>query len=568
MTKNMKTKISILFALLAAFCASGCTDYLELKPTDKTSSKSVWEKEEYTDLYVNNFYEYLNIYGPFGVGQFNGNLTEGLTDTFKYGSPQQGARAGDCNRYVFNPEVISSSGCIMDCWADTYTRIRRINEFLDAKDNYSVYSAEVNTRYEAQARFFRAFLYFQLAKRYNGRAILYSNLDQIVRDGVLASAEETWQFIYDDLMFAAQNLPSEWNSANKGRVVSAAAYAMLSRVMLYAERWDDARKAAEEVMKTGKYEMVGKYADAWKGGNSESLLEFNYLVAGPNHRWDRYMAMYWEYSTGGSSTPTQEMVEEYEAADGSTVDWTPWHTEEGTTEYPPYEQLEPRFAATVLYNGSTWQGKTVENCTLVKEGSGTAVERNTVGIYTPYGSELYPYGKTVTGYYLRKLRQESLTDLTNVASSSTWVEIRMAEVYLNHAEACYRLGQTSEALQSLKKVRDRVGLPTDTSLAGDALFAAIRHERKVELSYEGHLWWDMRRWRLAEEAYTGYRTHGMQIDLIDTSVEGYRSGNYKFTYVDCDGEDRKFLSRMYSLPIPSEELQNNSIIRQFDEWNF
>ena len=577
MTKNMKTRISILFALLAAFGAAGCSDYLDLTPTDRITDKSVWEKETYTDLYINNFYEYLNVYGPFGEGQFEGNLTEGLTDTFKYGSPQQGARAGDCNRYVFSPEVMSAAGCLLDCWEDTYTRIRRINEFLAAMQTYSTYPAEVNTRYEAQARFFRAFLYFQLAKRYNGQAILYSSLDQIVRDAELASAEDTWQFIYDDLMFAAQNLPDEWNSANKGRLVPAAAYAMLSRVMLYAERWDDAKTAAEEVFKIGKYELAGKYADAWKGGNKESILEFNYLVTGPNHYWDRYMSMHWEYPSGSASTPTQEMVEEYEAADGSTIDWTPWHTTAGTTEYPPYEQLEPRFAATILYNGATWNEKTLENCIVVQrkkrdEETGELYDkeeaRPCVGTYIDYGMDPYPYGKTVTGYYLRKLRQESLTDLSNVASSSTWVEIRLAEVYLNHAEACYRAGLPGDAVQSLKKVRDRVGLPTDTSLAGDALFAAIRHERKVELSYEGHLWWDMRRWRLAQEAYTGYRTHGMRIEPIDIYVNGYKKGNYTFTYVDCDGQDRKFLSRMYSLPIPSLELQNNSSIRQFDEWNF
>lgn len=568
MTKNMKTRISILFALLAAFGIAGCSDYLDLTPTDRITDKSVWEKEEYTDLYVNNFYEYLNIYGPFGSEQFNGNLTEGLTDTFKYGSTQLGSRAGDCNHYVFSPEVISPSGNLLDCWAPTYERIRRINEFLDAMTKYSHYSSEVNTRYEAQARFFRAFLYFQLARRYNGRAIIYTSLDQIVRDIDLASAAATWQFIYDDLMFAAQNLPDEWTSAHKGRTTSAAAYAMLSRVMLYAERWNDAKAAAEMVLASGKYSLTGKYADAWKGGNPESILEFNYLVTGPNHSWDRYMSMFWEYPNGSASTPTQEMVEEYEAADGTPVDWSPWHTAEGTTQYPPYEQLEPRFAATILYNGATWQGKTVENCAIVKRDEQIKPARVNIGTYTDYDSEPYPYGKTVTGYYLRKLRQESLTDLSNVASSSTWVEIRLAEVYLNHAEACYQLGLSGDAVQSLKAVRDRVGLPTDSSLSGEALFAALRHERKVELSYEGHLWWDMRRWRLAQQDYTGYRTHGIKIDLIDIYVDGYQAGNYKFTYVDCDGQDRKFLPRMYSLPVPDSELQNNSNIRQFDEWNF
>ncbi|MBQ2393764.1 MAG: RagB/SusD family nutrient uptake outer membrane protein, partial [Alistipes sp.] len=75
---------------------------------------------------------------------------------------------------------------------------------------------------------------------------------------------------------------------------------------------------------------------------------------------DRYMCMYHEYTTAGGAAPTQEMVESYEAKDGSQVDWSKWHSAEGTTEYPPYEKLEPRFAATVLYNGAVWKGVDLE----------------------------------------------------------------------------------------------------------------------------------------------------------------------------------------------------------------
>lgn len=544
----MKTKILILLATLPMFALTGCNDWLDLTPTTKITDKSAWESQEATDMYINNFYEYLSIYGSFGAGQFKGNLTEGLTDTFKYGSYVAGNRAGDCNNYVFTPETISSTGCLLDCWPDTYTRIRRINEFLAAMNKYSNYSADVNTLYEAQARFFRAFLYFQLAKRYGGNLIIYTSLDEMKKDTPLSEPEKVWQFIYDDLMFAAKNLPPAWNAANMGRMTTGAAYALLSRAMLYAERWSDARTAAEEVFKLG-YDLAPTYDEAWKGGNVESIIEFNYHVNAPNHYWDRYMSMYHEYTTGGSSAPTQEMVEAYEMAGGGKVDWSKWHKTEGTTERPPYESLEPRFAATVLYNGAKWKNIELECCV---DGE--------YGRFVDYGSEPYPYGKTVTGYYLRKFRQEANDDLTNTPSTSTWVECRLAEVYLNHAEACYRMNVPGEAVASLKAVRDRVDLPTDLSLTGDDLFAAIRHERKIELAYEGHLWWDMRRWKLSEQAYTGYRVHGMKITKV--------ADGYNFAYVDCDGQDRAFLQRMYRLPIPNTELQNNSAIKQFDEWNF
>ena len=544
----MKTKISILLASFAALGFVSCNDWLDLTPTDSVSDKSAWESQDATDLYVNNFYEYIALYGQFGNQQFQGNLTEGLTDTFKYGSPVMGNRAGDCNYYVFTPETMSSEGSILDCWSNTYERIRRINEFLAAMENYSTYSAEVNTLYEAQARFFRAFLYFQLAKRHGGEIIIFNKLSETVKNTPLTSAEDTWQYIYDELTFAAENLPEEWNSQNTGRVTKGAAYAMLSRAMLYAERWGDAKAAGEEVLKLG-YALADTYENATKGGNLESILEFNYIVTGPNHYWDRYMCMYNEYTTAGGATPTQEMVESYEAKDGSMVDWTKWHTAEGTTEYPPYEQLEPRFAATILYNGAEWKGVELECCV---DGQ--------YGTYVDYGVEPYPYGKTVTGYYMRKFRQEENTDLTNVASTSTWVELRLGEVLLILAEAEYRLGNDGAAMGYIKQIRDRVGLPTDLSLTGDDVFAALVHERKIELAYEGHLWWDMRRWRLAEEAYTGYRVHGMKI-----TKEG---SGYRYQYVDADGQDRKFLSRMYRLPIPDAELRNNNAIQQFPEWNF
>lgn len=546
--KTMKTRILTLILSFAALGLTSCNDWLNLTPPDRVSDKAAWESKESTDLYVNNFYEYISIYGQFGDQQFQGNLTEGLTDTFKYGSPILGNRAGDSNHYVFTPETMSSAGSMLCCWDNTYTRIRRINEFLASMEDYSTYSEADNLLYEAQARFFRAFLYFQLAKRHGGEIIIFKSLDKTVKNTPLTASADTWQYIYEELMFAANNLPEEWNAQNKGRVTKGAAYALLSRAMLYAERWDDARIAGEAVVDLG-YALADTYENATKGGNSESILEFNYLVTGPNHYWDRYMCMYHEYTTAGGAAPTQEMVESYEAKDGSKVDWEKWHSAEGTTEYPPYDELEPRFAATILYNGAKWKGVELECCV-----------DGTYGTYVDYGVEPYPYGKTVTGYYMRKFRQESNNDLTNVASTSTWVELRLAEVLLNLAEAEHRLGHDDKAMGYIQQVRSRVGLPTDLSLTGDDVFAAIVHERKIELAYEGHLWWDMRRWDLAEEAYTGYRVHGMKIT---------KEGNgYRYLYVDADGTDRKYLSRMDRLPIPDAELRNNNAISQFPEWNF
>lgn len=542
---------------VAAFALSGCNPFLDTTPTDSTSDKLVWTSTEYTDLYINNFYEYLSVYGQFGSQQFSGSLTEGLTNTFKYGSSSPGSKAGDANNYVFYPERLMPSGSLLDCWKNTYTRIRRINEFLDSQSKYSTFSQDVNIRYEAQARFFRAFLYFQLAKRHtqgteNGGLILYKDLN-MKKDMPLSSAADVWQLIYEDLTFAAENLPESWDSANTGRITKYAAYAFLSRAMLYAERWQDAKDAADKVINSGMYSLTANYEDAYKGGNSESIIQFAYNgVSGPSHTFDKDYVPYGDYALvpsdeyGGKGTPTQEMVEYYETKDGNQVDWSEWHSE--TRNNPPYDQLEPRFHATIIYPGSTWKGREI-----------MPTENSTSGRFMEYRAEAYANGRTTTGYYLRKMLDESITTtLMSIPSSHTWVELRLAEVYLNRAEALHRLGgNDAGARADINTVRARVGLPASKI---EDTFEAIRHERLIELAYEGHLYWDMRRWELAHTEYNNYRCHGLKVTGPDFE------GKYKWNYVDCDLEDRKFLTKFYILPVPTSETDNNSAVQQFDEW--
>lgn len=543
----MKYTILKLAVLVGMIGFSGCTDFMDTTPTDRVSDKMIWQDEASANLYLNTFYAYIDRYGVFGNAQFNSNLTEGLTNTFKYGSVSMGALAGDANYYVFNPALISPDQNLLGTWGATYERIRRINEFLSTMQKYSTFSTDVNAKLEAQARFFRAFLYFQLAKRHGG-VILYTDLN-MSKNKNRSTKEETYDLIEKDLDYAASVLPKAWGAENRGRITKGAAFAFKSRAMLYAERWDKVKASADSVFNLQMYSLTDAYADAWKGGNSEAILEYEYLRTGPSHGFDKSYAPFGEIENGGGSgTPTQEMVESYEKADGTRVDWTPWHVAGGTTVRPPYENLEPRFQATVIYNGCEWKGSTMENSV-----------GGTKGRFLEYGNDPYCQGKTTTGYYLRKLMDETHTDYT-YNSDQSWVEIRLAEVYLNRAEANFRLGNTGAALADMNAVRTRpgVGLPAKSGLAGEDLMAAIRQERKIELAYEGHLYWDMRRWKLAHKEYNNYRCHGMKI-----ASEG---ADNRYEYVDCDFQDRKFLEKTYVLPIPSSELSNNSGIEQYDEW--
>lgn len=542
-----KHLIKIVF-LLGIVSLVGCDEFLDTTPSDRISDKLAWESEANVQLYINGFYPYIDRYGSFGNSQFKGSLTEGLTETLKYGSYVPGATAGNSNLYVFTPETMSATGNLLGTWGDTYERIRRINEFLVGLEQYSQLDEATNQLFEGQARFFRAFLYFQLAKRHGG-VILYTDMN-LQKDIDRSSEEATWDLIESDLDFAASVLPKQWDNANKGRITKGAAFALKSRAMLYAGRWQEVVDAADSVINLQIYSLTDSYEEAWKGGNSESILEYNYLVTGPNHSFDRTYATFGEKENeGGNAVPTQEMVEAYETATGQTVDWSPWHADGGTTQRPPYEQLEPRFKASVIYNGATWQGKTMENS-----------ENGTNGRYMGYRADTYTKGRTVTGYYLRKLRDEAHTDLETFKSDQTWVEIRLAEVYLNRAEANYRLGKSGPALSDINTVRTRPGvaLPAKSGITGEDLFNAIRHERKIELAYEGHLYWDMRRWKLAHVEYNNYRVHGLKITQ--------NGADYHYELVDCDLQDRKFLQKTYVFPVPYSELANNSAIEQYDEW--
>ena len=550
----MKNKTLYAMLLGVAMSAVSCSDFLDMTPTNAVSDKMVWSNAENAELAVNDYYRYIDYLSVFNTGQCLAGSTDALTDQLKYGSYNY-------NAYCLIPSEIAYGGAVLIAsyvdtylgnWTTMYEYIRRVNEGIYNLHKYGEsISADDKARLEAEMRFFRGFLYTDLVKRYKDVIIYDENLESITRDKDVSTEEQGWNFVYDDLMYAATTLGESTDP--DGRITSGAAYALLSRAMLYAERWEDAKTAAEKVMGMG-YELEDNYADAFKLDSKEAILQYNYNAAtSVTHSFDGYMAPGGDRAldgnsmTGGYGTPTQEMVESYELATGGFPDWTPWHAEGGTSQTPPYEELEPRFAATILYNGAEWKGRTIE--TFVNGTDGFAT----------WMTDAAPEGRSTTGYYLRKLVDESHSFKTIQASTQPWTELRLAEVILNHAEACYRSGDPASANDDIERIRARVDLPY-TDKTGEDLMAAIRQERKVEMAFEGHYYWDMKRWELAEAAFTGIRLHGLKI-------EKDAAGGYLYTYVEVDNQDRNFPAKMYRCPIPQAELDNNGLINQFPEWN-
>lgn len=542
---------NILIALTLALTVS-CSGVLDLTPTSSVSSRTMWENTanaEYSVNYLFTFFWNYNAY-PTQLG-----LTEALTDELKYTSY-------NFNAMAYIPSYISYGGTTVTAqtydvylgkWGSLYTNIRQANEALSYLKEFGQMSDEDKTRLEAEIRLVRGFLYFELVKRYKDVIIYDEDLSKISKDAKLSTEEEAWDFIEADLEFAADNLPAR--EASKGRMDKGMAYGYLTRAMLYAKRYDKVISAAGKLEELG-YTLEGNYADgiskSLAAGNKEAILQYSFDASkGITQGFDASYTPGGDYavvdSKGGAyAVPTQEIVESYELATGGFPDWSAFHG--STTNTPPYELLEPRFQASILYNGSKWKGRTIEPFIDGTDGWAT------------WKTEKEPKGRTVTGYYLRKNVDEAF-DVTSSGGSHPFTFLRYAEVLLNKAEACYETGDAAGANAAVKAIRARVGLPYSDK-GGDALWKAIVQERKVELAFEGQRYWDQRRWETAHENYptglSGYKQHGLKVEK-----EG---AGYRYTYVTIDDSDRSFTSRLYRFPIPEGELSSNGLVEQYDEW--
>lgn len=549
----MKTKNIIILAA-ASLALSSCNEYLDLTPTDRVSEKTIWAETKTAEYSINFLWSYIWDFNsePTVIG-----LTEALTDQLKYTSYNY-------NAYCYIPSEMSYGGSVltptyvdayMGYWGTLYTAIRRVNADMNYLDLYGKMPEVEKNRLYGELCFLRAYFYFELAKRY-GDVILYdADLTTIVKDKALSTEKEAWDLIQQDLTAAAANLPEAANAS--GRIDKGMALAMTTRAMLYAKRYDAVISAGEELSTMG-YTLEANYADAYSkplaAGNKEAILQYSFdLTNGITHSFNFLYTAGGDYTVasatgGGYGVPTQEMVECYELATGGKPDWSAWHNPAGTDAEPPYASLEPRFQATILYNGATWKGRTIEPYVGGTDGWAT------------WKTDKEPKGKTVTGYYLRKLVDESY-DINTSGSSQPFTFLRFGEVLLNLAEAYYFTGDVAKANDMLKLIRTRVGLPTATRIGTD-LWDAIRAERKVELAYEGLLYWDLRRWQDASKAYptglNGYQQHGLKIEKTATG--------FTYKYVSVDDKDRNWPEKLYRFPMPESELNSNSLVDQYPEW--
>lgn len=547
----------LMIFVASTLLLSSCNAFLDMTPTDRTSPQVIWGKTEYAEYAVNYLYSYI---WDFNSSPTVAGLTEALTDEMKYVSYNY-------NALCYIPSEISYGGNTLDAsyvdsylgtWSTMMTAVRKVNEAISNLHTYGTLSEDDTKRIEGELRFLRAYFYFELVKRYKEVILYNEDLTAISKNVPLNSETEGWDFIQSDLKYAAENLPLP--GVANGRLNQGTAYAMITRAMLYAGRYDAVIEAADKVTELG-YDLEANYADAFTKttGNKEAILQYLFSQSdGVTHSFNFYYTPGGDYTVvsqkgGGYGVPTQEIVESYELATGGFPNWSKWHGT--TTENPPYELLEPRFQATILYNGAKWKNRTIE-----------PYEGGTDG-WATWKTVKEPKGRTVTGYYLRKLVDETY-DVTTSGSSQPFTFLRYAEVLLNKAEACVKSDTKDESTANtiVAKIRARVGLPY-TNKYGTELWNAICQERKVELAYEGQRYWDLRRWGVAADDYpaglSGYQQHGLKI-------VSNGDGTFTYSYVKVDEKDRTFESKLYRFPLPKSELDNNPALNHTQpdsNWN-
>ena len=591
----MKTKHKIVvLAVLIAAGINSCTDFLETTPKTEFSETSVWNDPVLVETFINMMYYRLD--EPLTSGRMKANLV----DEADY---RGNAAALDFNNCVITQDVLpgwTSNGRYIS-WADLYKTIRFCNIFFDKVDEVPFDNAvtdgkTLKERMTGEVHFLRAYLYHNLTCAFGGVPIIE---DVYSLGSDFAKARNTWQecvdFMVADLNQAASLLPVENSGRNFGRATRGAALALKSRVLLYAAsdlyhtnvfpeysnqelirytsgdrtaRWEAAKKAAKDVIDMGKYtlykaeptagdDVAANITEIYLTPSTNEDIFVKFFTVSMNQTWTLYTSPN-GYHGWGTNAPVGNMVDAFEMNDGAKFDWdNPAHAA------LPYANREPRFYANILYNEAPWRERSddvkgLDPYNKVQTGVWEVWDGAENRMVEKFGvdtrqSTIEDWNGTYTGYYCRKYLDPTVLP-DKVLSSVTWRFFRYAEILLNYAEACIELGEDAEARTYINMVRRRAGLP-DITESGDELRKRYRNERRIELCFENHRFFDVRRWVIGHEAYVpatrALIRYKLQPDNTTATVPEIKHEVW---------QTRKWDKKAYFLPILRDEMNKNSLL--------
>lgn len=619
----MKKIIKNLFPLLALSAMFGACkkDFLNTQPLDKPPASVVWADPSLSEAFVTDIY---NVYHD---GILNQESMDCITDNALYNFGRADIMEGNIS--PSNPGWVNNTYE----WGEMYFRIRATNLALENLATATFDSSMVN-RLKGESYFLRAHCYNQLLRYYGGVPIIKTSYALSTSDFTIPrnTYAECVDAIVSDLDSATMLLKGK--SMGLGRATSDAAMALKSRVLLYAasdlhdmptaktksallggyadpellgyisgdrtERWRKARDAAKAVIDLGTYgykldltapaakdEAIANYKDVYlsrNGGEKESILS-KYYVNASTDDWGSWYPR--NNTTNGyhgwtSSEPTQNLVDNYEYMDSTTIPSTPqavkfdWNNPKQAAD--PYVNRDPRFYASILYDGTKWKPRTTDGAGIDPFGEiqfGT-YELGTAGSATTYfgldtrNSSIENWNGTRTGYSIRKFTNDnmSLVDMNNRQQVPS-IQIRYTEVVFNYIEASMELGDEATALTWLNKIRFRAGMPAVTE-TGDALKTRYQNERNIEMLFEEQRFYDARRWMIAPQTL-GQKVRIMTITgklKPGKTVTTYRysTDNYDYTYrvqnIESGVENRAWDDKLYFPPIKLDEMNKNKKLIQ------
>ena len=539
---RFKKAINYLIIIFSLVLFSACEDFLNVESRSSYTEDLVFNDPNLAQAHVNYAYKKIpwGFLRPLQVARVSDEIS---------------GRGGGASYWrILEGSATPTYTELLNIWtAGVYSMwpvIKQANEFL-AKTKESTLAPAILNQLTGEMKAIRAYSYFLLASFYGGVPLIVKPFGiaddwKVPRD----SYDKIMQFVFDELDFAISVLPLDYKIDEKGRVTKGAAMAMKTRALLFyasplnnpaniKSRWQDAADAAKDVIDLGVYELYPDYqelfmeAGAW---NSEVIW------ARPTNSELEHEARIEQlfYPNGfrgfGQVHPIQNLVDDYEMKNGKKIE------EEGSGYDPqnPYVDRDPRFYYTILYNGAPFKERTIE-------------------VFTPGGQDgpdgaVSSWNATETGYYPRKFITEEVTGYGWETSNPPWIWYRYGEVLLNYAEAMFNLGNEEVAREYINKIRSRpsVDMPPVTE-SGEALWERLVNERRIELVFEENRFYDVRRWKIAEVAYSEDR---MRMSVTKDTVTQVINYEVKLLH------KADFPPRMYWAPIPQSEIEKNPLLVQ------
>ena len=558
----MKLNKICLF-ILAGVIAASCVD---LNYTEQNTRDEEWTYEYFENGIKNMVFD---VYAQVYNNEFESNsayFLAGATDEAQYA-----LESGAVNNYVNGGW--SPANPLSRTWSKCYTAIADVCMYLEKIDQTDITEWQYNSNYNNwvaqmelfpyELRFLRAYFYFELLRSYGDVPLVTTTLTNKQANSIERTpAADIVQFIVDELDEVAPHLPVSYLTevgAEIGRATRVAAYALKARTLLYAAsplfntnndkaKWAKAAEACKFILDN---------ADAWglKLSNYGALwghdaffnteLIFG-LGRGESNSFE--MANYpIGVENGASGTcPSQSLVDQYEYQDNGQTFLQRNPGSINLAAGDPYEGLDPRFALTVVKNGDVWPSNGAQ---------GKAIETFVGGF-----NASPKYGATPTGYYLKKyVDGNCVTTADNqTRRRHTWILFRLGEVYLNYAEAVYNatgsandatFGMTANEAVNVLRNRAVIQMPKFTE-DGAAWVERYERERLVELAFENHRFWDVRRWKKGPKYF-----QNIQVADISGSLQLTRST-----------VTRAWDDKYYFYPIPQSEIKKNPNLTQNDGW--